>query len=130
MNCALCYITFRSQFAAIETTDFKTKLTSVHKIKVANFILWHKIYQIRHRQYSVNNNVFLPRFPNTELVYSQRITNKTQRFTIYLFISVRRSTCFRRGFRPSSGAQNCTYSVRYLSDQCCYLLLAGQASSR
>jgi len=30
-----------------------------------------------------------------------------------LFISVRRSTCFRRVFRPSSGAQNCTYSVMY-----------------
>jgi len=37
------------------------------------------------------------------------------------FISVRRSTCFRRFFRPSSGAQNCTYSVRYLSDK--YLTL-------
>jgi len=34
-----------------------------------------------------------------------------------LFISVRRSTCFRRGFRPSSGAQKCKYSVRYLSDR-------------
>ena len=41
-----------------------------------------------------------------------------------LFISVRRCTCFRRVFRPSTGAQNCTYSVRYLSDQYCYLLLA------
>jgi len=41
-----------------------------------------------------------------------------------LFISVRWSTCFRRVFRPSSGAQNCTYSVRYLSDLYCYLLLA------
>jgi len=40
-----------------------------------------------------------------------------------LFISVRRSTCFRRVFRPSPGAQNCTYNVRYLSDQYCYLLL-------
>ena len=40
-----------------------------------------------------------------------------------LFISVWRSTCFRRFFRPSSGAQNCTYSVRYLLDQYCYLLL-------
>jgi len=29
-----------------------------------------------------------------------------------LFISVRRCTCFRQFFRPSSGAQNCTYSVR------------------
>jgi len=47
------------------------------------------------------------------------------------FISVRGSTCFRRVFRPSSGAQNCTYSVRYLSDQYCYLLPdASQARSR
>jgi len=38
-----------------------------------------------------------------------------------LFISVERSTCFRRVSRPSSGAQNCTYSIRYLSDQ--YLTL-------
>ena len=30
-----------------------------------------------------------------------------------LFISVRRCTCFRRVFRPSSGAQHCTYSVRH-----------------
>jgi len=28
-----------------------------------------------------------------------------------LFISVRRSTCFRQFFRPSSGAQNYTYTV-------------------
>jgi len=38
-----------------------------------------------------------------------------------LFFSLRYSTCFRRFFRPSSGAQNCTYRVRYLSDQ--YLTL-------
>ena len=43
---------------------------------------------------------------------------------LHLFISVRRSACFRRGFRPSSEAQNCTYNVRYLSHQHCYLLLA------
>jgi len=30
------------------------------------------------------------------------------------FISVRRSTCFRLFFRPSSGAENCTYNVRHL----------------
>jgi len=41
-----------------------------------------------------------------------------------VFISVRRSTCFRRVFRPSSGAQKCIYSVRHLSDRYCYLLLA------
>ena len=41
-----------------------------------------------------------------------------------LYIPVRLSTYFRRFFRPSSGAQNCTYSVRYLSDQYCYVPLA------
>ena len=38
-----------------------------------------------------------------------------------LFISVKRSTYFRQFFRPSSGARNCTYSVRCLSDR--YLTL-------
>jgi hypothetical protein len=35
-----------------------------------------------------------------------------QRF-LDLFISINCSTCFRWFLRPSSGAQNCTYSVRY-----------------
>ena len=29
------------------------------------------------------------------------------------------STCFRRFLRPSSGAQNCTYSFRYCHQHCC-----------
>ena len=45
------------------------------------------------------------------------------------FISVRRSTCFRRFFRPSSETQNCTYSVRHLSDKYCYLLLAARLAA-
>ena len=66
-------------------------------------------------------------------IIKRRVENVTSRFATYnqqdatfhnLFIFVRRSTCFRRVFRPSSGAQNCTYSVRYLSDHYCYLLLA------
>ena len=40
------------------------------------------------------------------------ITNKMQCYTIYLF-SVKCSTCFRRFLRPSSGAQNCIYSIGY-----------------
>ena len=46
-----------------------------------------------------------------------------------LFTFVRRCTSFRRFFHPSSGAQNCTYSIRHLSDRYCYLLLAWKASS-
>ena len=50
--------------------------------------------------------------------------NQQDETFLNLLTSVRCSTCFRRVFRPSSGAQNCTYSVRYLSAQYCYLLLA------
>jgi len=41
-----------------------------------------------------------------------------QQYTKFLnlFISVRRSTCFEQCFRRSSGALNCMYSVRHLSD--------------
>jgi len=48
-----------------------------------------------------------------------------QRFTVYIC----KTLCmFQTGFfRPSSGAQNCTYSVRYLSDRYCYLLVAWPA---
>ena len=60
--------------------------------------------------------------------YSRSTTNNMQSFS-NLFIFVRRSTCFRRFFRPSSGAQNCTYSVRHLSDRYCYLLLAAGSSN-
>jgi len=41
----------------------------------------------------------------------------------FLFISINCSICFRRFLRPSSGAQNCTYSVRYCQTNtaaCCY----------
>jgi len=42
-----------------------------------------------------------------------------------LFILVKRPTCFGRSFRPSTGAQNCTYCNRRMSNSCCYLPLAG-----
>ena len=60
-----------------------------------------------------------------EMSYDELAEYNQQDATFHnLFISVRRSACFRRLSRLSSGAQNCTYSVRYLSDQYCYLLLA------
>ena len=36
---------------------------------------------------------------------------------------------FQTFFCPSSGAQNCTYSVRHLSDHYCYLLLASRLAA-
>jgi hypothetical protein len=41
-----------------------------------------------------------------------------------LFISVKCSTCFTWYLRPSSGAQNCTYNIGYLSKLCCCLPLS------
>jgi len=54
--------------------------------------------------------------------YLQSTTNKMQRF-LNLFISINCPMCFRRFHRPSSGAQNCTYSIRYCQTNtvaCCY----------
>jgi len=73
--------------------------------------------------YCVWQVIKTPKIISNNPVYSPSTTKKMQRFS-NLFISVRRSTCFRRFFRPSQGAQNCTYSVRYLSDRYCYRLLA------
>jgi hypothetical protein len=41
-----------------------------------------------------------------------------------LFISVKFSICFRRYLLPSSGAQNCIYSIGYLSNLYCCLPLS------
>ena len=54
---------------------------------------------------------------------SYSTTNKMHVF-LKLFILVKRSTCFGRSFRPSSGAQDCTYGNRHMSNSCCYLPLA------
>jgi hypothetical protein len=43
-----------------------------------------------------------------------------------IFILVKHSTCFGRSSRPSSGAQDSTYSNRHMSDRYGYLLLAGR----
>jgi len=59
--------------------------------------------------------------PNTFSTFSEY--NQQDAKFLNLFISVRRSTCFRRFFRPTPGAQNWTYSVRYWSHNYCYLLL-------
>jgi len=43
------------------------------------------------------------------LVYSYSTTNKMHLLSQIIFL-VKRCTCFRRSFRPSSGAPNCVYS--------------------
>ena len=58
------------------------------------------------------------------VIYSYSTTNKMHLF-LKLFILVKSPTCFERSFRPSPGAQNCTYGNRHMSNNCCYLLLVG-----
>ena len=70
----------------------------------------------------IENLTFIcPRISNIFAEYNQQDAN-----FLILFISVRRSTCFRRFYRPLSGAQNCTYSVRYWSDKYLKLLSGTQ----
>jgi hypothetical protein len=57
------------------------------------------------------------------VIYSYSTTNKMHLF-FKLFILVKHCKCVGRSFRPSSGAQDCTYSIRHMSNSCCYLLLA------
>jgi len=52
---------------------------------------------------------------------------KPTRCTIFEFIEYH-STCFLRSFRPSSGVQDCTYSVKYMSYRFIDCLLAGTRS--
>jgi len=51
------------------------------------------------------------------MINSYSTTNKMHLF-LKLFILVKRPTCFGRSFRPSSGAQNCTYGNRRMSNSC------------
>ena len=63
-------------------------------------------------------------FPGTvlfPLLYSMGFVHTE--LWLELFIPINCSTCFRLFLRPSSGAQNCTYSVRYCQTNtaaCCY----------
>ena len=51
----------------------------------------------------------LSTFIKSSNIYPHSQTYNQEDATFHnLFISLRRSTCFRRFFRPSSGAQNCT----------------------
>jgi len=131
-----------------------TKATAiVRKAEGTERIYW--ILHTRHRRDSWFYGLPFPFWPGNKAVWWENSSSRTVMTTTQLctcqicqhalsfaqynqqdatfhnlFISVRRSTCFRRVFRPSSGARNCTYSVRHLSDRYCNLLLAVQASSR
>jgi len=105
----LCY----SNNSVASTSFQSSKPTSLAVQLIAIQVFFFLIY--------LSNSNFLKSWRKCDSIYLQSSTNKMHHFTIYLFISVRLCTCFRRFFRPSSRAQNCTYSVRYLSDQ--YLML-------
>jgi len=75
-------------------------MLDVKNTLVKSFILCHRLH---HLQCCVPTEEFIE-YNQQDVMFHN------------FFISVRRSTCFRQFFHPSSGAQNCTYSVRYLSD--------------
>jgi len=87
------------KYTAIVYTNARTGKRTVEKSDIGEFLanLWKNIFAEYNQQDATFHDIF---------------------------ISVRCSTCFRRFSRPSIGAQNCTESVRYLSEGYCYLLLA------
>jgi hypothetical protein len=66
----------------------------------------------------------------TSQVYPPKYNQQDATF-LDLFIYINCSTCFRRFLRPSSGAQNCTYSVWYYQTNdmiiCHYILIISDA---
>jgi hypothetical protein len=54
-------------------------------------------------------------------VFKHNQQNATLHNGIYYY---KRSTCFRRFLRPSSGAQNCLHSIGYLSSFFCFVPLS------
>jgi len=71
----------------------------------------------------LNLTFICPRIVNVLSEYNQQDAT-----ILNLFIHARHSVFFKRVFRPSSGAQNGTYSVTYLSDRYCYLLLEARSN--
>jgi hypothetical protein len=70
---------------------------------------------------TISSSVVWRSYVRASQVYLWRTTYKMQRFPP-LFIFINCPACFRRFLRPSSGAQNCTYSVRYCQNNtaaCC-----------
>ena len=76
-------------------------------LQVLKFFFSKVIFQNK-KKISGSLTFILPCIASISLKYNQRM----QRF-LFLLISIYCSTCFRLFLRPSSGAQNCTYSVRY-----------------
>jgi len=81
-------------------------------------VLWENLTE------QIKLNFFSVSIPSTVILWTTSLTdimfseyNQQDAKFHNLFISVRRSTCFRQFFRPSSGDQNCTYCIRYLSDE-------------
>jgi hypothetical protein len=68
------------------------------------------------------SNTYLTFIGPCIVIYSYSKTNQMHLF-LQLFIPVKHSKCFGRSFRPSSGAQDCTYNNRHMSNNCCYLPL-------
>jgi len=88
-------------------------------------LLRHRIdfQQFSHKTFAVHTIPWGPTERNTEREFLMIFAEYNQQDAKFhnLFTSVTCSTCFRRFFRPSPGAQNCTYRVRYWSDK--YLTL-------
>ena len=108
ISCWTCSFTLATNLLLQSPSQYKT----LQRITVVNCVINKSNKQIM--------TLFLTFVgPCITTIFAQ--CNQQNATFLNLFISVKCSTCFRRFFCPSSGAQNCTYSIRYWSDK--YLTL-------
>ena len=83
----------------------------------------HRYENLKNRRLWQDMPLITARHWTNRLWGNQEIRNLSSEYNqqdagfLNVFISIRHSTCFRRFICPSSGAQNCTRSIRYLPDQ-------------
>jgi hypothetical protein len=82
----------------VELTTFTEEKLVREKNNICFVLLESKFYRISFGLYDYKT---IPEYNQQDATF------------LDLFISTNCSTCFRVFLRPSSGAQNCTYSVRY-----------------
>jgi len=99
---------------------------SVHKLKLGWTLLYLPLLLLRTCHSIRKLRVLCLRANTIRRNKTDSTTNKMHLF-LKLFIPVKHSTCFGRSFRPSSGAQNCTYSngsCQTAAAICCYQQVA------
>jgi hypothetical protein len=105
------------------SSEFSWNCVMLHLTKMASYLNFDamsvNIYIIGMYIKIIDVHLWVVQAPlvymKTVICHSYSKTNEMHVF-LKLFILVKHSTCFGRSFRPSTGAQDCSYSNRQMSD--------------